>query len=550
METILWMFVRRMRGPIILLIVAYSVSIAGLVLIPGVDDTGAPWRFDFLHALYFVSFMGSTIGFGEIPYAFTPAQRLWVTLCIFLTVIAWLYAIGRIIALIQDPLLRSAMAEVSFVRAVRRLDEPFWVICGCGEAGSLLVRALTHRGVQCVVMDQSESTINRLRLEAYGSRVPAFCGNASDTLHLLEAGMRRQHCQGVVALTGSNDDNIRISVTAKLVRPQMKVIALAGTREAADNLASFATDHVIHPYEVFGEHLVMTQRLPSLHLLHAWLISLPDRRLQGPVTPPRGKWIICGYGRFGQAAASALQAEGNEVRIIERKPEKAPPGAVVGLGTQAGPLREAGIDDAVGIVCGTDSDPNTLSAVMTARALNPDIYVIARQDRRADSLIYNAAHIDLILEISRITVWRILPLIKTPFLSRFLRIMRGRTEAEANAVLERIGTLSGGKTPETWTVRINAEECPALHAALTAGTPVQLGDMLRDHAYRERPLPCLPLLLVRDESDYLLPADDLALRTGDQILLTARHGTRGVLESGLRHMRRPQQWLDGRSATA
>jgi len=522
-----------MRTPLILLIVTYSISIAGLVLIPGVDEQGQPWRFDFLHAFYFVSYMGSTIGFGEIPHPFTPGQRLWVTLCIFLTVIAWLYAIGRIISLIQEPGFRSAIAEAGFIRAVRKIYDPFWVVCGYGETGSLLVRALDRRGIQCVVMDPLESSINQLRLESYGPRTPALCGSATDTLQLLEAGMRRRLCHGVIAMTDDNDDNIRISVTAKLIRPELRVIARAGTREAADNLASFQTDHVIHPYSVFGEHLAMTQQRPSLHLLHAWLISLPNRELEGPRTPPTGRWIVCGYGRFGQAATVALEDCGNEVTIIERNPQKAPAGAIVGLGTESGPLCEAGVRDAVGIVCGTDSDPNTLSAVLTARALNPDIYVIARQDRRADGTIYGAAHIDLVMEVSRLTVWRVLPLIKAPLLARFLEHMRNIDEHRAHALMTRLRAITGGVTPETWTICIEADTAPAVHAALQEGETVSLAALLRDPTNRDACLQCIPLMLHRADEDFIRPEADLALAQGDYLLLAARPGTRRALDRAL-----------------
>ena len=57
---------------------------------------------NFFHAFYFVSFMGSTIGFGEIPYAFTDAQRAWVLITIYTSVVAWLYTIGTLLSLIQD----------------------------------------------------------------------------------------------------------------------------------------------------------------------------------------------------------------------------------------------------------------------------------------------------------------------------------------------------------------------------------------------------------------------------------------------------------------
>ncbi len=73
-----------------------------MVLIPGMDDQGHPYNLSFFDAFYFVSYMASTIGFGEAPYSFTYPQRLWVSFCIYLTVIGWFYGIGSLVALIQD----------------------------------------------------------------------------------------------------------------------------------------------------------------------------------------------------------------------------------------------------------------------------------------------------------------------------------------------------------------------------------------------------------------------------------------------------------------
>ena len=67
---IIYLILRRLRTPLIVLVCVYAVSVLGFVLIPGVDDQGNPWKMDFFHAFYFVSYMGSTIGFGELPYPF------------------------------------------------------------------------------------------------------------------------------------------------------------------------------------------------------------------------------------------------------------------------------------------------------------------------------------------------------------------------------------------------------------------------------------------------------------------------------------------------
>jgi voltage-gated potassium channel len=529
-ENVIYLFLRRMRAPLIVLIAAYSVSVGGLVLIPGVDGDGNPWRMDFFHAFYFVSFMGSTIGFGEIPYAFTAAQRLWVSICIFLCVLAWLYAIGRIFTLIQDPAFRLAMREARFILAVRAIKTPFHIVCGYGETGSLLVRALARRNFQCVVIDREQEHLNALVLESLGIDVPAFCGDVSHTQTLIEAGLRKSLCESVVAVTDSDDANVKTAITAKLLHPSVKVICRSNSQAATDNMASFNTDHIINAYEAFGEHLAMAMRTPSVHLLHAWLISLPGKKLHPPVTPPYGKWVICGYGRFGQAVRQYLEQEGNQTVVIEQRPELAPPDAVIGPGTEAGPLLQAGIRDAVGIVVGIDSDTNTLSAIMTARALNPKLYTVARQERRADTALFQAAKIDLVMEPSRIIVWRMLPLITTPMLTRFLRMLRSGDERHAHEILEQVRAICRGMTPQTWSVEIGVETTPAVQGMLDSGQSVTVGDLLRERLDRDRRLPALALMHTRGADNALMPEAGRPLATGDRILFCGRDGTRRDME--------------------
>jgi len=72
MNNIVFLVMRRLRVPLVTLIVIWAVSILGYVLIPGRDASGEVVAMDFLHAFYFVSYMGTTIGFGEIPTPLPP----------------------------------------------------------------------------------------------------------------------------------------------------------------------------------------------------------------------------------------------------------------------------------------------------------------------------------------------------------------------------------------------------------------------------------------------------------------------------------------------
>ena len=98
----IFLILRRMRAPLITLITIFAVSVLGLTLIPGRDETGQPVRMGFFDAFYFMSYTATTIGFGEIPYPFTDAQRLWVMVTIYITVVGWAYAISALLTLLQE----------------------------------------------------------------------------------------------------------------------------------------------------------------------------------------------------------------------------------------------------------------------------------------------------------------------------------------------------------------------------------------------------------------------------------------------------------------
>ena len=74
-ETI-FLVLRRMRAPLIVLIVIFAVSVFGLSLVPGVDDTGARHTLGFFNAFYVMSYTATTIGFGELPYEYSTEQRM------------------------------------------------------------------------------------------------------------------------------------------------------------------------------------------------------------------------------------------------------------------------------------------------------------------------------------------------------------------------------------------------------------------------------------------------------------------------------------------
>ena len=66
MPSVVPMILRRMRVPLVVLIVAYSIATVGFTLIPGVDDQGNPWRMSFFEAFYAVSYTHLTLPTSDL----------------------------------------------------------------------------------------------------------------------------------------------------------------------------------------------------------------------------------------------------------------------------------------------------------------------------------------------------------------------------------------------------------------------------------------------------------------------------------------------------
>ena len=122
-------------------------------------------------------------------------QRLWVTIAIYLTVIGWAYAIGSLLALLQDRAFRQALACSSSDK-VARLREPFLLIAGYGRSGKLLGRSFDALGRRFVVLDISDVRIDDLELGGYHADVPGLVGDARDPGRLRNAGLHHPWCEG------------------------------------------------------------------------------------------------------------------------------------------------------------------------------------------------------------------------------------------------------------------------------------------------------------------------------------------------------------------
>lgn len=530
-DSVIHLFLRRMRAPLLMLIAVYAFSIGGLVLIPGVDAAGRPWRFDFLHAFYFTSYTASTIGFGEIPHAFTPAQRLWVSFTIYLTVIGWLYAFGNILALLQDPAFRRALARQRFERRIKGMSTPFYIVCGYGETGALVVELLMRQRLGVVIVDIDTQVVASIDTDTAYGNLPALVADARDPAELLRAGVRRSNCLGVIAVTGNDDVNVDVTLATLLLNPRARIVCNAQGEVARTKLPSTHTAVVIDAFETFADWLALALHQPQTFQLYRLLSEQPGRDLPKVIAPPRGHWVLCGYGRFGHAVERALRDEGVSLSVIDLRAQRDLNDVVQGAGTDADTLRSAGIERAAGLVAGTDSDISNLGIVLNARELKPDVFTAARQNLDLNEPLFSAAPVDFVMETSRLVVRRIGVELTNPLLQLFFERAQDQSSDWATALIEALCRCAGQCTPEVWTIRITERHAPALVAALRRREICTLDMLLRDPREREAALPCSPLLLQDTEAQLrLLPRPEHRLSEGDAILFAGAPGASWRME--------------------
>jgi voltage-gated potassium channel len=525
-NTALFLILRRMRAPLLALITVYAVSVLGLVLMPGTEVDGLPQHLSFFHAFYIMTYTATTTGFGELPVAFSDAQRMWVTGALYVSVIAWLYAIGALIELLRDAALRQLIRQNRFAAQVRRLNDPFFIVCGYGDTGSAVVRSIIERKLMAVVIDSNQDSLNELMLENLPVHVPALCADARLPGNLSLAGLNHPQCQGVLALCRDDQVNLKIAITTRLLSPGLMVICRAQTHDTEANMESFGTEAVINPFDTFADRLALALHSPDMHLIHEWLTAIPGTPLPERLNPPHGAWVLCGYGRFGKAVQRCLEFEGVPMTIIENDPAgtQAPRDVIVGRGTEAVTLRAAHIEDAVGIVAGTDDDANNLSIIVTARELNPKLFLVARQNDRENDAVFEAARLDLVMQRARAISRRILALITVPLLTDFLRLARHQKTEWAQGLIETLRPVLGGVAPDLWTVSVSVEEAPAVEEWLRDGKALSLLALLQNPHDRQERLRCLPLMVQRAGEAQLLPREDLEIQPGDRILFCGRAG--------------------------
>ncbi len=218
------------------------------------------------------------------------------------------------------------------------------------------------------------------------------------------------------------------------------------------------------------------------------------RRMAEAVADLTGHYILCGYGRVGSTVARELVHAGQKIVVLDILPESLERArhdghlVVQGDATSDDTLILAGIERARGLVATIDSDANNVYVTLSARAINPRLFIVGRANAEGSDAKLTQAGANRVVSPYTMAGRRIAELAIRPRVADFID-----------------AALSHGE------LRVSMEE-----VEVAAGGPLDgrtVGE-LRDEGI-------FTLAIVRGESDYEAnPPPDRQLKSGESLVVS------------------------------
>jgi voltage-gated potassium channel len=169
-------------------------------------------------------------------------------------------------------------------------------------------------------------------------------------------------------------------------------------------------------------------------------IILGRRRLDKKITRLKNHYIVCGYGRIGRVLCMNLRQKPIELVVIEKNPDLIPimeEDKVLYLSGDTADeviLHNAGIERAKGLIAVLGTDVDNVFLVLTARQLNPRLFIMARaiyKESKSKLIAAGASAVESPYEVGAVSMaYRIIRPTVTSFLDLALTYDRKDIQME------------------------------------------------------------------------------------------------------------------------
>jgi voltage-gated potassium channel len=154
--------------------------------------------------------------------------------------------------------------------------------------------------------------------------------------------------------------------------------------------------------------------------------AIGKRRNKRMIDKLKDHYIICGFGRVGRGAAAELHHAGVPFVVVDSNPDRVERAMIAGMlavaadATQDETLHEVGIERARGLVAALSTDAENLFVLLSAKGLNPRIYVSARAAEEGAEAKMRRAGADAVFAPYSLTGHRLAQSLLRPHVVQFL----------------------------------------------------------------------------------------------------------------------------------
>jgi len=237
----------RLRLALISLTIVVAAGTAGFHLIE---------HWSWFDGFYMTLTTMTTIGYGEI-HPLSHVGRIFNSFLIVASVLAACFTIGTLTHSLLEFEFGKAFGRRRMERELAKLSNHY-IVCGAGRVGRTVTRALRARTQNCVLIEKD--TVRARWAEE--EKIPVIVGNASSEENLAKAHIER--AAGLVAAVSSDPENLYIVLTARGMRPDLKIIARASEEEATSKLMRAGASQVLSPYFFIGNRIAQLLLRPNV----------------------------------------------------------------------------------------------------------------------------------------------------------------------------------------------------------------------------------------------------------------------------------------------
>lgn len=236
----------------------FLLAIAGLVLLIGIGTVGYMLIEDmsFLDALFMAVITLSTVGYQEVT-PLGPQGKVFTILLIISGVGTAFYLLAVAAELLLEGQLKEFLGSSAMQRKIHQL-EGHVIVCGFGRFGRVVTEELARHKVSVVVIDPNPLLEKELeRTDLLHMTASALEDNILDDAGILSA-------RALVAVTGSDADNVYITLSAREKNPALRIHARGETESGLRRLRLAGADQVVSAYQRGGMRIAATILRPAV----------------------------------------------------------------------------------------------------------------------------------------------------------------------------------------------------------------------------------------------------------------------------------------------